>query len=161
MNYFELFDIKPAPAIADKTYVSHQYKKLQKQFHPDFFTGSDEAEKEEMLQKSAEVNDAYNTLRDDQKTLAYFLREKNVIEEDEKYNLPPDFLMEMMEINENFADNDAAKNTETVDQLEEVLKTGITGILLKDTAELSETDLLKLKEFYYKRKYLLRVLDRM
>src|SRR6478736_8123030 len=105
MNYFELFGFPEAPVI-DKKLLAEKYFALQKQNHPDFFTQSTEAEQENSLQQSADINKAFTTFQNEDKTLEYFLRLKGVVETDEKYPLPPGFLMEMMEINETLDEKD-------------------------------------------------------
>ena len=46
------------------------------------------------------INKGYKTFQNDDETIKYVLQLKGLLEEDEKYELPPDFLMEMMELNE-------------------------------------------------------------
>ncbi len=160
MNYFELFEIEPAPAVADHTYVAKKYQALQKKYHPDFFTDANEMEKEEMLRKSAAINEGYNIFKNKQKLIEYFLREKGAIADDEKFALPPDFLMEMMDINESVSDGDATEAEEQVKDFEDRLRNDIKLILEKKPTEITTEELQQMKEYYYKTKYLQRVLDR-
>ncbi len=159
MNYYELFDM-PVKAVADKTHVSKKYIALQKKFHPDFFTNENEAARENALEQSAAINKAYNIFSNKEKTLEYFLQQKGIISADEKYNLPPDFLMEMMELNEAIDE----KDTQIEDKImafENELYGEIAGLLqTENTTEMDEQALLKLKAYYYKKKYLKRILDR-
>jgi molecular chaperone HscB len=46
------------------------------------------------------LNKAFTTFQDPDKTIKYVLQLKGLLEEEEKYELPPDFLMEVLEINE-------------------------------------------------------------
>lgn len=160
MNYYELFEL-PVKPVADKTNVAKKYIELQKKFHPDFFTNENEADKENALEQSAAINKAYNIFTNKEKTIEYFLLEKGIITTDEKYTLPPHFLMEMMELNEAIDEQDgnaAAK----VNAFENDLYEEISGIILKANGEdLSLDALEKLKEYYYKKKYLKRILDRL
>ena len=87
----------------------------------------------------------------------------NQIEEEEKYELPPDFLMEVLEINEQLMDiedhpelktnlQSALENLQTeiyapVKEIVEHYQEGIT----------TEKELLQVKAYYYKKKYLLRI----
>lgn len=157
-DYFELFELKPTPALRDNTHVSKKYQQLQKQYHPDFFTLATEEEREEALQKSASVNEAYKVLKDKYGLIAYYLQVNDMLLVDEKYALPPDFLMEMMELNENFSENpDVVKEVEEyISDLEE----DVDPVLYKNSDEHDEKDYATLKEFYYKAKYLQRLLDR-
>jgi hypothetical protein len=45
-------------------------------------------------------------LQDRDQTIKYVLQLKGLLEEEEKYQLPPDFLMEMMEMNEKLLEED-------------------------------------------------------
>jgi molecular chaperone HscB len=137
MNYFELFELPVAFKI-DKSKLAQKYFELQKKYHPDFFTQGTEHEQEQALEISSQLNKALKIFKDEDQTIKYVLQLKELLEEEEKYQLPPAFLMEMMELSEvqpiieNY--NDATATT---------------------------TDLLKLKEYYYKKKYLQRILDRL
>lgn len=63
MNYFELFSI-PASFTIDQASLSEIYRELQKQYHPDKFAMNSDSERLAAMQKSTEINDAYQTLKD-------------------------------------------------------------------------------------------------
>ena len=156
MNYFELFDI-PVSLTVDKSMLANKYFELQKKYHPDFFTQSDNDEQADALEKSSEINKALKVLQKKDSTIQYVLKLKGLLTDDEKYQLPPDFLMEMMDLNEN-ATGDAVS---AVTVLENEIYLPVKSIIenYQDMVT-SETDLLKVKEYYYKKKYLQRILDR-
>jgi len=62
LNYFELFSI-PVMFSVDQTNLSSTYRELQQQFHPDNFAMHSDAERLVAMQKSTEINDAYQTLK--------------------------------------------------------------------------------------------------
>ncbi len=160
MNYFELYDL-PLRPVADKTYVAKQYLALQRKYHPDFFADANEYEKENMLQVSADVNKAYKVFMDEDATIAYFLQHKGLLTSDEKYALPPDFLMEMMEINE---DMETVSVNETAGKLADFQKdvySEIAGLLTRDADSLAPAELEQLKAYYYKKKYMARIAERL
>ena len=160
MNYYELFNL-PVTPVSDKAYISKKYIELQKKFHPDFFTNENEADKENALEQSAAINKAYNIFSNKEKTLEYFLQQKGIITADEKYSLPPDFLMEMMELNEAL-DEDDVNTEEKINAFENELNNDISQLISEENnITLNEGDLQKLKEYYYKKKYLKRILDRL
>lgn len=159
MNYFELFGI-PAKPIADHTYVNKKYLQLQRQYHPDFFTQQDEQAREEALEKSAAINKAYAIFKNKEKTIAYFLETEGLILENEKYELPPEFLLEMMELNESLMENDATVVQKKINDYEQQLLREITPVLDKSSAP-GEDEMALLKAYYYKKKYLRRILDRL
>ncbi|MGC4104621.1 Fe-S protein assembly co-chaperone HscB [Ferruginibacter sp.] len=157
MNYFELFDI-PVTLQVDKNILSKKYVELQKKFHPDFFTQATEQEQADALETSSQVNKALKVLRNEDATIKYVLQLKGLLEEEEKYQLPPDFLMEVMELNEELSDD----SVQQVNELEQQIKAPVQAIIDNFTESGTSTaDLLKVKEYYYKKKYLQRILDRM
>ena len=159
MNYYELFGLKEAPFV-NKSSTTKKYIELQKKYHPDFYTNENETDKEYALEQSAGINKGYKIFTDKDNTIEYFLKLKGIITPDEKFNLPPDFLMEMMEMNEGFDDNkDIEKEIQQFgDDLEMQIATLIDP---QSISELNQTQLQDLKIYYYKKKYLNRILDRL
>ena len=159
MNYYELFGLKEAPAV-DRSAVAKMYIKLQKKYHPDFFTNENEADKEFALEQSAAINKGYKIFTNKDNTIEYFLKLKGTIIADEKFNLPPDFLMEMMELNEGFDENPEIEKD--VKHFENDLEKHIAVLLEPQTNNnFTEAQLQDLKLYYYKKKYLKRILDRL
>ena len=156
MNYFELFEL-PVTIKVDKTLLSKKYFELQKKYHPDFFTQSSEDEQTDALNISSAVNKGIKTLQNEDETIKYVLQLKGLLAYDEKYQLPPDFLMEMMELNENMTGNTES----TITQLSADLYNGIRSTIENyNDHTVTNEELLKLKEYYFKKKYLYRILDR-
>ena len=157
MNYFELFEI-PVTLKVDKALLARKYFELQKKFHPDFFSNGTEAEQEEALERSSQVNRALNIFKNENETIKYLLQLKGLLEEEEKYQLPPEFLMEMMEMNEELS----AGSSEKIKTFEKEIYREVKDIIENyDDSTISTTELLTVKEYYYKKKYLQRILDRM
>lgn len=157
MNYFELFDI-PININVNKAAVAKKYVELQKKYHPDFFTQENEAAQEEALEKSSAINKAMKVFKNPDATLQYVLELKGVIEPDEKYPLPPEFLMDVMEINENLSENSQTEIEEFEKRLYAAVSLLIEGY---DDKTVTAEDLMKLKDYYYKKKYLHRILERL
>lgn len=145
----------------DKKLLSEKYFALQKVNHPDFFTQSSETEQEDSLQQSADINKAFTVFQNDEKTIEYFLQVKGVIEPDEKYQLPKDFLMEMMELNETLTEKDGVAIAEEMAAIEKPLLAEIAPILATTNGNFDEVALEQLKAYYYKKKYLKRILERL
>ena len=160
MNFYEIFDIPIVP-IVDKTILSKKYFELQRMNHPDFFSTATDHEKEKALEYSALINEAFKTFKDEQKSLAYYLKEKSMINDDEKYVLSNDFLMEMMEINEEIMEENTSSVQFKITTIANELRDTVNDIILGNQTEDSTTELLKLKDYYYKKKYLDRILDRL
>ncbi len=157
MNYFELFNI-PVNLQVNKSLLAQKYFELQKKFHPDFFTQATEYEQTEALETSSQINKALKTLKNEDETIKYVLQLKGLLEEEEKYQLPSDFLMEMMELNETLSENSSSQ----IDSFEKEIYIGVKDIIenYNDTTITTES-LLKVKEYYFKKKYLQRILERL
>ena len=164
MNYFELFQM-PVSLIVDQNKLSSQYAALQKKYDPDLFANADNHEQTEALEKSGMLNKGFNILKDPDNIIKYVLELKGLLKEDEKYELPPDFLTEMMELNEGLMDGDIL-NIEEVEtkifQLQKSLYHEVQHIIegfSDDTIIVGQ--LLQVKDYYYKKKYLKRILERL
>lgn len=160
MNYFELFDMPVAFLIPQKE-LAQKFFALQKKFHPDYFAYASSQEKEEMLEMSSQVNKAYNTFKNQDATIKYVLQLKNGMAEDEKYTLPADFLMEVMELNEQKMDGtlDAGALRQQASELLEASYKAIAPILqqYKEGAA-NPADLQLVKDYYFKKKYIDRLM---
>ena len=161
MNYFELFQLPAAPSV-DRSILAAKYFELQKENHPDFFTQGTETEQEHSLTLSADINKAFTIFQHEQRTIEYFLQTVGLLTENEKYNLPADFLMEMMEINESLSEETEAVAAQKVTDYERSLYDEIKPVIRDyEPMTTSGEDLQKLKAYYYKKKYLNRILDRL
>lgn len=166
MNYFELFDI-PVQLKPPVSALKARFFSLSRQFHPDFHSQSEESLKMEMLEKSSQLNKAWKVFQDPDETLKYVLQLKGLLVEEEKYNLPSAFLMEMLEINEQVADAkmegdqgavDSARKA--IEQLENDIYEPVKAIIENyQEGVTSEEALLRVKDYYYKKKYLRRILE--
>ena len=106
MNYFELFGL-PIGFQVDAAKLRQAYMEIQRTSHPDKFTQSSTDEQEFALEKSAIANKAFTLLNNKELILPYVLDVMGYMETDEKYVLSPDFLMEMMDLNEAWMDADS------------------------------------------------------
>jgi len=157
MNYFDLFEI-PVSILVDKAAVSKKYVELQKKFHPDFYTREAEEAQEEALEMSSAINKAMKVFKSPDATLQYLLELKGLVQKDEKYELPPHFLMEVMELNETLTDDSAM----AVENLEKTIFAEVQPLVENyNDATVTSEELLRLKDYYYKKKYLERILERL
>lgn len=162
MNYFEIFGL-PVQLRVDKTVLPKKYFELSRKFHPDFFTNATPAEQQQALEITANLNKAFKTFQNPDDTIKYVLQLKGLMEEEEKYQLPPDFLMEVLEINEQLMD--AEDNPEVTSGLQFAIANLQSEIYapVKEIIEnyqdgvSTEKELLQVKEYYYKKKYLNRL----
>ena len=120
MNYFELFSL-PAVFSVDKTRLSQTYRDLQKQYHPDKFAMQDERTRLQAMQKSTEINDAFQTLKDSCLRAQYLLKLSGLdIELEQRTLQDTDFLMQQMVWREKIADFTADDEDEIEDFDKEV-----------------------------------------
>lgn len=165
MNHFEFYGI-PVAFTVDEQAVRQVYLRNSKKYHPDFHTLSNEGQQSEMLELSTRNNDAFKVLSDPDKRLRYLLELKGLIgANQENPSLPQEFLMEMMDINEALMelefDFDMERYNKTladVKTLDNELVRGIQSTLSawSESSE-NEADLLKVREYFFKKQYLLRI----
>lgn len=164
MNYFEFYNI-PVSFKVNASALKRIFYKKSKEYHPDFFTLESEEKQGEILELSTLNNEAYQTLNDFDKRMKYVLDLKGILEEEGKNSIPQDFLMEMMDINEGLMelefdfDETTFNNTkQAVEALDNQLFKEVEHIIdnYDDNAD-NEADLEKMKLFFKKRRYLLRI----
>jgi molecular chaperone HscB len=160
MNYFELFEI-PIQLQVDQQALKSKFMQLSRQHHPDFFTHDTPEAQEEALQKSALLNKAWKVFQQPEELIAYVLELKGLLAENEKYQLDADFLMEMMDINEAITELDEGQLPtikRRIDQLQEEIYTPVQDIITRyQDGQTQAADLLKVKEYYFQKKYLDRI----
>ncbi|WCP67669.1 co-chaperone HscB [Vibrio tubiashii] len=112
MNYFELFGL-PSQFNLDGSLLSSQFRELQKQFHPDNFATASERDRLMAVQKAAEINDAYQVLKNPISRAEYILSENGVeIRGEQQTMQDPMFLMEQMELREELEDISSSSDAE-------------------------------------------------
>lgn len=162
MNYFALFGL-PIGFQVDTNKLRAAFMDIQRASHPDKFAQSNSFEQEEALERSALANKGFSLLNNKDQILPYVLELKGIITPDEKYALSPDFLMEMMELNEAWmdADDEAAKQS-ILDQIkaiqDEILEPIKSYLEMDQIDSIAQETMLQIKEYYYKKKYLDRIL---
>lgn len=160
MTYFEIFGIPVQLKVATKP-LSDRFFALSREFHPDFHAQAGEKALEEAQEKTAQLNKAWKTFQSTDETIKYVLQLRGLLEEEEKYQLPPDFLMEVMEINEALMDPedaDTAVLNTRIDQLQHEIYEPVKKVVEDyQDSTVSEKELLQVKEYFYKKKYLDRI----
>jgi len=96
-THFELFGLEPGYDL-DRENLAGIHLDLQKAVHPDRFAAATPQEKLLAVQRAAQVNEAYRTLKDPVERARYLLQ-LHGIDTDEESNtaMAPAFLMEQME----------------------------------------------------------------
>ncbi|PTP99667.1 co-chaperone HscB [Vibrio sp. ZF 223] len=115
MNHFELFRL-PLQFQLDGSLLSSQFRDLQRQFHPDKFATASERDRLLAVQKAAQINDAYQVLKNPISRAEYLLVQHGEDIRGEQQTLQdPMFLMEQMELREEL--EDIADSSEPEDAL--------------------------------------------
>lgn len=163
MKYFELFDT-PVDLFPDQRKLKATYYALSRLYHPDAHAGVDTEEQIKTLEKSGQINEAYQIMKELNSRLKYMLEEWQVLSGD---NESPDaeFLMEMMELNESVMEStdDEEKRAQAETKLDDHLQS-ITDDLQTEWEKVKDgqpdkEQLERLKGHYYRMRYILRIQD--
>jgi molecular chaperone HscB len=104
VNYFELFKL-PFHFELEVAGISNTYRDLQRTVHPDKFANAGEHEQLLAVQKSAQVNDAFQTLKHPLRRAEYMLSVQGIDLQIEQKTLQDSaFLIQQMELREQLED---------------------------------------------------------
>lgn len=104
MNYFQLFDL-PEQFELDLTELGSRYLALQKRFHPDNFAAGSERDRLLSVQQTANINDAYHSLKQPLLRAEHLLALRGLkISNEQRSFTDPAFLMQQMELREQLAE---------------------------------------------------------
>ena len=154
----------------DSVELERRYRELQRTLHPDRHTHAPAAERRLMLQKAVEVNEAYRTLRDDQRraeALLAVLGGAGQGQPGPSEPADPELLMEMMELRESLSDAKAQKNASEIGRLAERVsaeQAALRARLSREFAALSSStntpaSLAAARALVHRLKYYQRFLD--
>lgn len=165
-NYFEFYDL-PLSFKVDQSQLKKKFYEFSKKYHPDFYVNESQAKQDEILEVSTVNNKAYKTLSDPLMRIEYILEMHDLLAEGDKYALPQDFLMDMMDVNEALMDMEFDPDpsrlmeiTSEVDQLETSLFDELKQLTDEFDAKINSDPgsiLLKIKDIWYRQKYLMRI----
>ena len=167
MTYFEFYDL-PISFRVDEPTLRRTFLQNSRRYHPDFHTLADDAQQAEMLDRSTLNNEAFKTLSDPDRRIRYVLELKGLLgDEHQQPALPQDFLMEMMDINENLMELELDPDPERYAQTLAAVKTLETNLLAEvqpvlgtySASDSNDTALLAVRDYFLKRRYLLRILE--
>lgn len=107
MNHFEFFNL-PVAYQLDLADLQQRYRKLQQALHPDRHASGSERDKLLAVQRTAQLNDAYQTLRSPLLRAEHILTLRGVdLQHEQKTLQDPEFLMAQMEWRERVEEIDA------------------------------------------------------
>ena len=167
MNYFAFYDL-PEGFLLDEAALKSKYYQLSRELHPDFHAQETPAAQAEALRLSTLNTDAYRTLASPDARMAYLLGQHGMLEEGSAQNqLPPDFLMEVMDLNEQLMELETEPDPEAttklnaeVTALADTLDAGIRPVLAGYPAlppDHRPAALAQVRTYYLKKRYLLRL----
>lgn len=164
-NYFEFYGL-PETFLPDEAALKTRYYALSREYHPDFHATKSPTEQQEILQLATLNTNAYRTLSDFDLRMAYILGQHGLLEEG-KQELPPDFLMEVMDLNEQLMELEfepdagtVAKVESEVNSLTTTLDAGIEPVLVGYPGlpiDARAAALHQIRTYYLKKRYLLRI----
>ncbi|MBK8548867.1 MAG: Fe-S protein assembly co-chaperone HscB [Saprospiraceae bacterium] len=163
-DYFSFYSISPC-FFPDISELKKKYYGYSKQYHPDFFTLEDKKKQSEVLELSSYNNKAYTTLSDFNKRIKYILSLFFDVSEETSHKMDDDFLMDMMELNENISEVSIENDEDKMNGVKEEIEKRISDLDLSILPEMKSFDvgnreinlLEKIKDYYFKRKYILRI----
>ena len=165
-SYFELYDL-PLSFKVDDSLLKKKFYALSREYHPDFHANESHEKQDEILELSTLNNQAYKVLSDPLKRIEYILELHDMLAEDDKFILPQDFLMDMMDVNEALMDMESDPDpsrlmtlSAEIDQLEASLFDELKLLTDEFDAKTNPDQnniLLKIKDIWYREKYLQRI----
>ena len=135
-THFELFG-QPARFAVDAAALDARYRELQREVHPDRFASASQAEQRVSMQLATRVNEAYQTLKSPLRRAGYLLQLNGVDPQFEtNTSMPPEFLMEQLELREALDEAAGAGDAGRLEQLAAQLQREHGALLEKLGAEL-------------------------
>ncbi|WP_028240029.1 co-chaperone HscB [Stutzerimonas azotifigens] len=101
--HFALFDLKPDFRV-DEQQLASRYRELARAVHPDRFADASAQEQRHAVEQSANLNEAYQTLRDPTRRARYLLSLDGAELPLETTVQDPDFLMQQLQWREELED---------------------------------------------------------
>lgn len=127
-NYFELFGVARSFDLNEQA-LHHKYLSLNRFIHPDRVAGQSEEVRQRSLTLSAELNRAYDTLRDPVARAEYLLSLAGGPSAAEDKTVPGDLLGEIMVLREEIEEAKEAGKTKTLQSIGEQIVSNQQGSL--------------------------------
>jgi len=160
MNYFQLFNL-PASFDLDLTELGSRYLQLQRRFHPDQHSAGSERDKLLAVQQTANINDAYHSLKHPLLRAEHLLSLRGLkISNEQRSFTDPMFLMQQMELREQIAEIEQSADPDSViDMIERQLQQQKKALLQQLAAALDAentaqdqlaADVIRKLKFFFK-----------
>ncbi|MGL5336753.1 MAG: Fe-S protein assembly co-chaperone HscB [Enterovibrio sp.] len=139
MNYFELFDFEPQFEL-DAAVLSTRFHELQRRFHPDNFVQETPLKQRQASQYSAQINDAYQTLRDPLLRAIYLLSLTNIDLSNQRSFSDNDFLFKQLAFREQLEVAASQRNEAGLHSLSEIVNAQYQALLKKVGEKLQQKE---------------------
>jgi len=100
-NHFEIFEL-PVSFDLNKDTLAQRYRDLQRAVHPDKYANAPDRERRLAMQKTVQINEAFQTLKNPLTRAGYLLQLQGIDENDGI--MEGEFLMTQMELREELAE---------------------------------------------------------
>lgn len=162
--FFKLLEI-PVSFNPDLSLLRRNYYRLSRATHPDHIQSESDDEQLHFKLQSGDINAAYKTLTDNDLRIKYILENYGLLDKNNTIPIDQDFLMEMMDINEEIEELHISLDKNRLSSLKEMIKTKQTAIHDQlsiasrsfDIQEDKKSVLKEIKDIYLKSRYLLRI----
>ncbi|XP_058830795.1 co-chaperone protein HscB homolog [Topomyia yanbarensis] len=152
-DFFNLLDV-PKTFAVNMSVLSTNFRRLQSILHPDKFSQKSDKEKLNSLEWSSLVNKAYKTLNVPLERATYILHQKGILIDEENTSVDPEFLSDMMDINEQV---EAAENVAELEAIASNLNSDVDHLYTVLYEYFDTNDLDKAKSTLVRLKYLLNI----
>jgi len=130
VDYFSFLGFKKQLNL-DLDELEHRFYELSREYHPDYYSNSSEIEKEISLERASFLNSAYQILKDPIQRAKYLLQLEWGEVSEEKKKIPPEILMEVMELQEKLLECNSETDPEKKKKCEAEIEQIKLGLLKK------------------------------
>jgi molecular chaperone HscB len=157
-DYFELLGL-PERFELDPAAIERAYLERTKQTHPDRFATAPAGERLAAVQRSVELNDAYQTLRRPVRRAQYLLSRRGVTIGDNERIADHAFLMKILALREELSDARAAGRLDDVSKLERSMQSNHRELVASLGPRFASGDLDAVKQTLIELRYVDRYLE--
>lgn len=138
-NYFDLFGL-PVGCDLDAATLRDNFMQMQRQYHPDRYAASSDAERRRAVQVASFINSAHQTLQLPLKRAEYCLQLAGLnVDAETDTKMDPMFLMQQMELRESLEDISSAKDPyKTLDTVRDEINDLVKGTSVKASGFIKE-----------------------
>ncbi|XP_039248355.1 iron-sulfur cluster co-chaperone protein HscB-like isoform X2 [Styela clava] len=149
LTFFEIFNMDEKFDISTLK-LQKDFKDMQRVFHPDKYSLQGAREKDLSAQISSLLNVAYKTLLDPLSRGVYMLKQRGITIDEETQLSNPEFLMEIMELNEQISSSENEENLRKIQ--DEVVET-YNELINEISIAFNSNKLVDAKEYIIKLRY--------